>query len=411
MVKPENEPRKAGLSLREVRNELVVQHGAGCELVARSRAPRFAVVVVVGAEQPAHGRHPPRGGRRLVGVLPTARRDRKLLEKLAAGQEVMLKGQGDLQAEARKMSLAVEEVRLDVKEVKATVKRMDQMLRSQNEMLGTLLRGEYDCPSYFVMAPPDLRKVSKASQFFRWTNPTMWVGKPIDLRFVCAVTMQPVGEDYRITMPRDWVVKYGPALATSLRVLAMTAAVAKIAFVLCPDLSGMAEGAAQAVTHQLVPIAAIQDGLREGMQQGALLRVRRARRNGCDQPTSRMCGGSCRRSLRCLRTASAEDRSRTRRGTHRSAQPRQQPSRSARTRPLSTSVPTTPPNRCTGSHARRGRRCHRCMPPLSSTRARTTHKTADRRPSAPADLPQNTHSRCKHMPQVTNQRSCTHQRL
>ena len=202
-----------------------------------------------------------------VELLPKDAKQLKLLEKLAAGQEVMLKGQGDLQAEARKMSLAVEEVRLDVKEVKATVKRMDQMLRSQNEMLGTLLRGEYDCPSYFVMAPPDLRKVSKASQFFRWTNPTMWVGKPIDLRFVCAVTMQPVGEDYRITMPRDWVVKYGPALATSLRVLAMTAAVAKIAFVLCPDLSGMAEGAAQAVTHQLVPIAAIQDGLREGMQQ------------------------------------------------------------------------------------------------------------------------------------------------
>ena len=73
--------------MREVRNELVVQHGAGCELVARSRAPRFAVVVVVGAEQPAHGRHPPRGGRRLVGVLPTARRDRKLLEKLARTYE------------------------------------------------------------------------------------------------------------------------------------------------------------------------------------------------------------------------------------------------------------------------------------------------------------------------------------
>jgi len=138
-------------------------------------------------------------------------------------------------------------VHADVKRVHATLSHVETMLSAQSQMLGTLLRGEYDCPPYFVMAPADLSHANVAKKFIHVVQPRHWVGKPVDLQFVDPVTMLAAGDKYRVELPRDWVRKYGPALQTSLRVLSVAATVARAAFVLCPDLTDLFAEAATAV--------------------------------------------------------------------------------------------------------------------------------------------------------------------
>ena len=171
-----------------------------------------------------------------------------VLEEVANQQQLLLTGQADLATVAKEQILVgLNEVRVDVREIKASVHRLEGLMTAQNEMLGTMLRGEYDCPPYFVMTPLDLKEATHAHKLMHATNPKHWIGKPLDLRFVCPVSMSPVGEDYRVSTPRDWLVKYGPALRTSLQVLSVVAMVAKVAFILCPDLSDVLNEAAGAV--------------------------------------------------------------------------------------------------------------------------------------------------------------------
>lgn len=208
------------------------------------------------------------------------------LKKLETGQGAILSGQSNLAEEARKINRAVAEVHVDVKRVHATLSHVETMLSAQSQMLGTLLRGEYDCPPYFVMAPADLSHANVAKKFIHVVQPRHWVGKPVDLQFVDPVTMLAAGDKYRVELPRDCatldldprgrlssvcpipirlslttlytqicgsapvhagVRKYGPALQTSLRVLSVAATVARAAFVLCPDLTELFAEAATAV--------------------------------------------------------------------------------------------------------------------------------------------------------------------
>ena len=105
-------------------------------------------------------------------------------------------------------------------------------------------------PQYFTMAPLDLSEAGTAKKLMHAVNPKHWTGRPLDLRFVCPVSMLPVGETYRVHAPRDWLVKYGPALRVSLQILTVAATVAKIAFVLAPDLTDVLERATNSVKDE-----------------------------------------------------------------------------------------------------------------------------------------------------------------
>ena len=71
-------------------------------------------------------------------------------------------------------------------------------------------------------------------------SPKSWATKEFRLFFICPITCARAetnnGEGYRITMPKDWVVKYGPAIQVGLHVLKIALAAGRIAGLPLPGL-------------------------------------------------------------------------------------------------------------------------------------------------------------------------------
>jgi len=78
-----------------------------------------------------------------------------------------------------------------------------------------------------VPKPPPKGAFNRAAE---WLNPSSWLlNTTVILHFVCPVTCTAVGEGFELSLPKDWVVKYGPAMRVGLAVLSLGIGVARSA--------------------------------------------------------------------------------------------------------------------------------------------------------------------------------------
>lgn len=123
----------------------------------------------------------------------------------------------------------LEKLSLDVGRLNATV-------GASANMLSTLLQGEHGCPRWLVLLPKPPKKgvMSRAAS---WLKPKNWLNTTAVLQFICPVTRTAVGAGFEVELPRDWVVKYGPAIRVGVTILVVGAASARLAGLPVPSLA------------------------------------------------------------------------------------------------------------------------------------------------------------------------------
>ena len=107
-----------------------------------------------------------------------------------------------------------------------------------------LVLNELSCPRMPWLQPDNNRSLRQR------LSPTAWTTKRFRLFFVCPVTMR-VGKDlegnplegYPLTLPEDWVVKFGPAIQFGVTVLSMALAAGRIAGLPLPGIVSNAHAA------------------------------------------------------------------------------------------------------------------------------------------------------------------------
>jgi serine/threonine protein kinase len=151
----------------------------------------------------------------------------------------------------------IDEIGADVKEVREDVK---EGFRKQDRVIGMLLQEVQNiavtlsnfqrvtvtmlksilinefAPKYVFMRPMAEEKdfTANAIDCFK---PQTWISKKVKVYFVCPVTLKCSDEYYELTMPRDWVKKYGPALGISLTVLQVACGVGRLTGFPIPNIN------------------------------------------------------------------------------------------------------------------------------------------------------------------------------
>ena len=131
------------------------------------------------------------------------------------------------------------------------------------KMMRTVVEGVKVAPKfvYFVPSVPENK----------WTKfkPENWIGKKVDVMFLCPLTLEiPKKEDgkpfsYTLTLPKDWVRKYGPALIMSLRVLKVAFGLGRLAGLPLPVISDVPDKIKSNVKEGLNALTSIYDTLKE----------------------------------------------------------------------------------------------------------------------------------------------------
>ena len=90
--------------------------------------------------------------------------------------------------------------------------------RGQTRLLMDLASGAVDCPKLVWIAREEEGGVKKL------LSPSAWYGNKVRVQFLCPVTLRvarcgPDGRGYSLTLPRDWIKKYGVAVNVGLGVL------------------------------------------------------------------------------------------------------------------------------------------------------------------------------------------------
>jgi len=103
-----------------------------------------------------------------------------------------------------------------VEQMKAMLGEVVAKTRGQTRLLADLCAGTTECPKLVWMARDDQTGIAS------WISPSAWYGKKVRIQFVCPVSMK-VGTSagFELTLPKDWMKKYGVALNVSLGVLRM----------------------------------------------------------------------------------------------------------------------------------------------------------------------------------------------
>jgi hypothetical protein len=132
--------------------------------------------------------------------------------------------------------------------------------RANASMLGAILQGEHDCPRWLVLVPkpPAKGTVSRAAE---WLKPSSWINSKVVLHFVCPVTRTAVGGGFELQLPKDWVVRYGPAIRVGLTMLQVGAAGARLAGLPVPRLSELTGLAMESMDAQLGYLKELADGI------------------------------------------------------------------------------------------------------------------------------------------------------
>ena len=143
------------------------------------------------------------------------------------------------------------------------------MTRANASMLGVILQGEHDCPRWLVLVPkpPAKGALSRAAE---WLKPSSWINSTVVLHFVCPVTRTAVGGGFELQLPKDWVVKYGPAIRVGLTMLQMGAAGARLAGLPVPRLSELTGLAMESMDAQLGYLKELADGVTAELERQEL---------------------------------------------------------------------------------------------------------------------------------------------
>ena len=126
----------------------------------------------------------------------------------------------DLKDDIKKVSSEIADVRADLSEV-------NSKLGCNNEMLRTLIIGNFNAPSLVVVfpaKPPNGKE--KGGGFFKKTKAkalNMFANESV-VFFICPVTKKPAksgpdGKGYRLILPKDWVKKVAPVISISMKIL------------------------------------------------------------------------------------------------------------------------------------------------------------------------------------------------
>lgn len=91
---------------------------------------------------------------------------------------------------------------------------LERNQRATCAMLAALLTGEHSCPRFVVVLPAQ-PPAGWGRKMLKWSKMKNWVNKTVTVHFVCPVTLECAGAGYELTLPKDWVTKYGPALQVS----------------------------------------------------------------------------------------------------------------------------------------------------------------------------------------------------
>ena len=173
-------------------------------------------------------------------------------QQLLLGQQALLEGQ--------------QNIKKTVLEVGA---QLSEQLRSNASMLGHLLQGEHDCPRWLVLVPKPEAE-SKLERAAAWLQPKNWVNKTAVLHFVCPVTRTAVGTGFELQLPRDWVLKYGPAIRIGMTLLKVGAAGARLAGLPIPSLKQLAGAAMDTLEKQKEYLEELTEGIQRELDENGL---------------------------------------------------------------------------------------------------------------------------------------------
>ena len=172
------------------------------------------------------------------------------IRNMRKDQQVIKQGQQRQMREAERNHQETKKGQQEIKAIqKMMVLKLDQTLSMLQEMethlqnVSTMMREihrNFAVPKLLFVVPVGPSKKD-------WFKPSSWVNTRMKVIFVCPVTYsiprnsknKPMG--YTIKMPKDWVVKYGPALRLSFEVLQIAFAVGRLACLPLPNLSSFGE--------------------------------------------------------------------------------------------------------------------------------------------------------------------------
>ena len=189
---------------------------------------------------------------RFAETIATHSSEERLLKQLLLGQQALLEGQ--------------QNIKKTVLEVGA---QLSEQLRSNASMLGHLLQGEHDCPRWLVLVPKPEAE-SKLERAAAWLQPKNWVNKTAVLHFVCPVTRTAVGTGFELQLPRDWVLKYGPAIRIGMTLLKVGAAGARLAGLPIPSLKQLAGAAMDTLEKQKEYLEELTEGIKRELDENGL---------------------------------------------------------------------------------------------------------------------------------------------
>ena len=136
-----------------------------------------------------------------------------------------------------------------MRDLGSEMRQMSSVVQANSSMLGALLQDEHGCPRWLTLVPKSPGK-SALSRAAEWLKPKNWINKTVVLFFVCPVTKSAVGKGFELELPRDWVVKYGPAIRVGITLLKMGTAGARLAGLPVPSLSDLTGMAMESLEEQ-----------------------------------------------------------------------------------------------------------------------------------------------------------------
>ena len=159
------------------------------------------------------------------------------LQQAAQVQQQVLSGQQQ-QSQASQQAARMQQ------QVLSDQQQQGQALRQAVQLLGELAMDEQGCPSVPWLQPAETNG-TLGTRLKSRLKPKSWMTKEFRLYFLCPVTCAKAetndGKGYLVELPKDWVVKYGPALKMGVKILKLALATGRIAGLPLPCMPDMRE--------------------------------------------------------------------------------------------------------------------------------------------------------------------------
>jgi hypothetical protein len=186
---------------------------------------------------------------------------RRIMEQLKKMEEDGKETRAGVEVLNRKQDMLLEKV----DDIALTLSNFQ---RATEAMLKSILIDEF-APKYVLMRPAGKEKGRLKNLKYR-CNPKNWVNKKVEVYFVCPITLECVGEGYELTLPKDWVKKYGPAIRISLTVLKAACGVGRLAGLPIPNINDIADAVTERVFGDAEYVSNMLDNITKKMNKAGL---------------------------------------------------------------------------------------------------------------------------------------------